>query len=136
MLLCLVNNCGWGSDLLCHKSLGLTLVAGLNAVGSGLQSKPKTLPKSANSVGPCFPARPKRVFDCGYRVFDYGRHCSATLQHSVGSCWETGSNTIDTFWKYFRSDLSTKPNSIGSGYQSQIQWLLLEKVMPPAVILD
>ena len=78
-LVFLVKNCGWRRDLLCHKPLGLALVVGPNVVGSGLQSRPKTLPKDANSVEPCLPTRPNKVFD-------YGRHYSAIVKHTIGSC--------------------------------------------------
>ena len=73
----LVNNYGWGCDLLYQKPLGLTLVAGPNAVVFGWQVRPKTLPKHANNVESCIPAKPNRVFDCEHIMFDCGRHCSA-----------------------------------------------------------
>jgi hypothetical protein len=78
-LVFLVKNCGWGCDLLCHKPLGLALMVGPNVIGSGLQSRPKTLLKGANSVGPYLPARLNKVFD-------YRRHYKATVKHTIGSC--------------------------------------------------
>jgi len=43
---------------------------------------------------------------------------------------------IDTFWKCFGFGLSTRPNSAGSGYQSQIQRLVAEKATPSVAIVD
>jgi hypothetical protein len=61
---------------------------------------------------------------------------SSTVKYSVGSSWDAEPNAIGMFWKCFGSDLSIRPNSVGSGYQSQTQQLLAKNVTPPAAILD
>ena len=43
------------------KAIGSNLAAGPNAIKSGCQVRPKTLPKGANSVGFCYPAEPNSV---------------------------------------------------------------------------
>jgi len=58
------------------------------------------------------------------------KHSVSIVKYSVESGWDTRPSAIDMFWKCFGSDLSTRPNSIGSSYQSQTQWLLAEKVTP------
>jgi len=59
------------------KAIGSDLVAGPNAIGFGCQDMSKTLPKGANNIGSCCPARPKTLqnrvaFSCLATPIDLG----------------------------------------------------------------